>query len=136
MSASRLIRDGSALESIDALYFDAISATVNRDLSASIKAYEEISRARPNDGDTLLDLGRAYESNDETDKAIATYERSAELNTGNPSAPMRLGALYGRKQDMSKSTAAFDRASGLFNDSQNFEGRAEVAYHRGFLLAR
>jgi serine/threonine protein kinase/Tfp pilus assembly protein PilF len=133
MTASRLV-SRSLLAPADALYFDAISATMTRDLTGAIKAYEEIARTDSSNADVVLDLARAYESNYETDKAIATYERAAQLNAGNPSAPLRLGALYGRKQDLARSTGAFDRADAFFNDSQNFEGRAEVAYQRGFLL--
>jgi tetratricopeptide (TPR) repeat protein len=109
---------------------------VTRDLSAAIKAYEGISHTKTNDADATIDLGRAYENNDETDKAIAAYEKAAQLNASNPAAPLKLGVLYGRKQDMPKSAAAFDRANGLFDDAQNFEGRAEVAYQRGFLLGQ
>jgi tetratricopeptide (TPR) repeat protein len=34
------------------------------------------------------------------------------------------------------SDAAFDRADELYKDNQNFEGRAEVAYQRGYLLSQ
>lgn len=136
LKANRLVADKSAFEIVDRLYFDAIGATVGRDLGGAIKAYEEIASIKTNDAGALIDLGRAYENNDEAEKAIAAYGRAAQLEGTNPAASLRLAVLYGRKQELAKSTAAFERADGLFNDAQNFEGRAEVAYHRGFLLSQ
>ena len=134
--ANRLVPNRSVFARVDASYFDAVTATVTRDLPTAIRAYESIATAKSDDADAAIDLGHAYENNDETDKAISDYEKAARLNSNNPAAPLRLAVLYGRKQDMAKSTAAFDRADGLFNDSQNFEGRAEVAYQRGSLLGQ
>jgi tetratricopeptide (TPR) repeat protein len=131
-----LLVDRSVLARLDASYFDAVTATVTRDPAAAIRAYEAIAAAKSNDADAVIDLGRAYENNDDTDKAISTYEKAVQLNRDNPAAALRLAVLYGRKQDLAKSTGAFDHADGLFNDSQNFEGRAEVAYQRGSLLGQ
>lgn len=136
LTANRLVPNRSVLEPVDALYFDGITATVTRDLPGAIKAYEGIASTRTNDADALIDLGRAYENNDAAEKAIIAYENAARLNPSNPATPLRLAVLYGRKQDLAKSTAAFDTANGLFSDSQNFEGRAEVAYQRGFVLGQ
>jgi serine/threonine protein kinase/tetratricopeptide (TPR) repeat protein len=134
--ANRLVPNRAVFTRIDASYFDAVTATVTRDLATSIKAYESIATAKSNDADAAIDLGHAYENNDETDKAISAYEKAAQLNSNNPAAPLHLAVLYGRKQDLAKATAAFDRANGLFTDSQNFEGRAEVAYQRGSLFGQ
>ena len=134
--ANRLVPNRSVFARVDASYFDAVTATVTRDLATAIKAYESIATAKSNDADAAIDLGRAYENNDETDKAISAYEKAAQLNSNNPAAPLRLAVLYGRKQDLAKAIAAFDRATGLFTDAQNFEGRAEVAYQRGYILGQ
>lgn len=136
LNANRLVTDRSVLERLDGLYFDAINATVTRDLAGAIESYEEIARLKSNDSPALLDLGRAYEHNDETEKAISSYQRASELDHNNPAALLRLGILYGRKQDLAKGTAAFDRADSLYKDAEVLEGNAEVSYQRGFLLSQ
>ena len=134
--ANRLVPNRSVFARVDAAYFDGIISTATRDLTSAIKAYETIASIKSDDADAEIDLGRAYDNNDETDKAIGAYEKAAQLSNNNPAAPLRLAVLYGRKQDLAKSSAGFDRADGLFGDSQNFEGRAEVAYQRGSLLGQ
>jgi serine/threonine protein kinase len=136
LDANRRIPDRSALGSLELLYFDAVSATVTRDLNAAILAYDEITRLTPNDPSALFDLARAYENNDELDKAISSYQRAAELEKHNPATQLRLAILYGRKQDLAGATAAFDLSERFYKDLQDFEGQSEVAYQRGFLLSR
>jgi tetratricopeptide (TPR) repeat protein len=136
LNANRRIPDRSALVPLDLLYFDGVSATVTRDLNAAISAYEQITHLRPDDSSALFDLARAYENNDELDKAISSYQRAAELDAHNPATHLRLAILYGRKQDLAGATGAFDRSERLYKDAQDFEGQAEVAYQRGFLLSQ
>jgi serine/threonine protein kinase/lipopolysaccharide biosynthesis regulator YciM len=134
LSASRIVTDRSMLDRTSALYYDAIQSSITRDLPAAIKTYEELSRLNSNDDAAYLDLGRSYESHDETDRAIEQYSKASNLNSANPAPLLRLGVLYGRRQDLAKSNAAFDKADGLYKDEQNIEGNAEVAYQRGYLL--
>jgi tetratricopeptide (TPR) repeat protein/tRNA A-37 threonylcarbamoyl transferase component Bud32 len=136
LSASRLVADRSLLDRNNALYFDAISATVSRDVPAAIGAYGEITKLKSNDAIAYLDLGRAFESHDEIDKAIEQYSKASDLDHNNPAPLLRLAVLYGRRQDLSNSTASFDRAEGLYKDNQNFEGSSEVSYQRGYLFAQ
>jgi eukaryotic-like serine/threonine-protein kinase len=134
LAANRLVTDRSVLEHLEGLYFDAINATVTRDLTGAIKAYEDITRLKSFDNPSLLDLGRAYENNDELAKAIASYQRASETDRNSPVALLRLGILYGRQQDLTKADATFDQADSLYKDSDNFEGNSEVSFQRGFLL--
>ena len=136
LRANQLVTDKSVFDRENRLFFEGISATVTRDLAGAIKAYQEVARLRAKDSDALVDLGRAYENNYETDKALNSYQQATQLNASNPAALVRQAVLYGRIQDLPKATAAFDRVDGLFNDAQNFEGRAEVAYQRGFLFGQ
>jgi tetratricopeptide (TPR) repeat protein len=133
LTANRLA-ERSALERLDRLYFDAINATVTRDLEEALKTYNEIARLKSNDSASLLDLGRAYENNDELEKALANYQRASAADHNSPAALIRLGILYGRKQDLAKANGTFDRAESLYKDSDNFEGNSEVSYQRGFLF--
>jgi len=136
LSASRIITDRSMLDRASALYYEAIQSSVARDFTAAIKTYEELSRLHSNDDAAYLDLARTYEDHDETDKAIEQYTKASNLNRANPAPFLRLGVLYGRRQDLTKSNAAFDKADDLYKDDQNFEGNAEVAYQRGYLLSQ
>lgn len=137
LNANRRIPDRSAFGTLELLHFDAVSATVTRDLNAAISAYDQIVRLRPTDPSAIFDLAHAYENNDELDKAISLYERVAELEKiHNAAAHLRLAILYGRKQDLSRATAAFDQSEILYKDSQDFEGQSEVGYQRGLLFSQ
>jgi len=136
LNASRLVTDHSLLDSSSALYFDAISAAVSHDPPGAIRAYTDITKLKPNDASSYVDLGRALEANDQIDQAIAQYSKAAELDHNNPAPRIRLGVLYGRRQDVANSNSAFDQAETLYADNQNFEGSAEVFYQRGYLLAQ
>ena len=136
LSASRFVTDRSMLDRTSALYFDAISATLARDLPSAISGYSEIAKLKSNDAAAFLDLGRAYENHDEVDKAIEQYSKAATLDGNNPAPPLRLAVLYGRRQDLSNANSAFDKAEALYKDSQNFEGSSEVFYQRGSLASQ
>lgn len=136
LSASRLVADAKALDRTHALYFEAIQATLTRDLSGAIKAYEEILRLHPGDASSYLDLGRAYENHDETEKAIEQYSKASTLDPTNPASFLRLGTLHGRRQDWIKSNGAFDKAESIYHDNVNFEGSSEVFYQRAYLLSQ
>jgi tetratricopeptide (TPR) repeat protein/predicted Ser/Thr protein kinase len=136
LSASRLVTDRSVLDKTTALYFDAISSTVARDMPAAITAYQQITKLKANDAAAYLDLGRAHENHDEVDKAVEQYSKAAELDHNNPAPPLRLAVLYGRRQELANSNAEFDKAESLYKDNQNFEGSSEVFYQRGYLFAQ
>lgn len=88
---TRLISDRSLLPRIDALYLEAINATVSRDFPAAIKAYGEIVRQTPNEAQVYVDFGRAYEKNDELDKAIENYVKATSLDSQYATAYLRAG---------------------------------------------
>jgi len=78
-----------------------------------------------------LDLGRAYEKNEETDKAKDCYEKALNLNGQYGAGFLRLGILLKRKAEYDKSNEAFDRAENIYDRLSNDEGVAEVKYQRG-----
>jgi serine/threonine protein kinase/tetratricopeptide (TPR) repeat protein len=134
LGALRLVPNRDILDQIDNLHLEAVSATVNRDIPGVIVAYAQISKLKPGDAPTHLDLGRAYESHDEVGKAIEQYTIASNLDRSNPAPLLRLGVLYGRLQQSTNATAAFDGADALYKDKQEFEGNAEVSYQRGYLF--
>jgi serine/threonine protein kinase len=136
MLAVKRLPESSALSKIDALYLDAVMATVTRDFAAAIKNYSEIVERSPDieKAQALVDLGRAYQNNEEIDKAIESYGKATELNLQYPTAFLRIGALYSRKQEVQSANASLDRAESLYKELGNIEGRTEVIYQRGILL--
>jgi tetratricopeptide (TPR) repeat protein len=81
-----------------------------------------------------VDLGRAYEKNDQTDKALDSYQKASEIVPDDPAAFLRLGVLYGRRQETLRAMEAFQKAESIYQRLDNFEGVAEVFYQRGALL--
>jgi serine/threonine protein kinase/tetratricopeptide (TPR) repeat protein len=129
-----LVPDRSRLPRTDALYLEAINSVVSADFPAAIKAYGEIAGQLPNDPQVYVDLGRAHEKNDETDKAIENYIKAIALNGEYATAHLRAGILYSRKRLPVKAAAAFDRAETLYRALSNIEGVDEVSRQRGILL--
>jgi tetratricopeptide (TPR) repeat protein len=134
LRVAALVPDRSALPQLDALYLDAVNALVARDFATAIKSYGELVRLRPKDASVYVDLGRAYEKNDDIENAIKSYVEAARLDPLYATAHLRVAILYSRRQDVVSASAALDKADAIFQDSGNIEGRAEVLYRRGALL--
>jgi serine/threonine protein kinase/lipopolysaccharide biosynthesis regulator YciM len=134
LRVSSLVPDRSMLPELDKLYLEAVSATVTRDFPSAIKTYQEIVLLSPKEAQVYVDLGRAYEKNDEIDKAIESYVKATELNPQYATAYLRVGILQSRKQNAAAANSALDRADELYKNYSNIEGRTEVTYQRGLLL--
>jgi tetratricopeptide (TPR) repeat protein/tRNA A-37 threonylcarbamoyl transferase component Bud32 len=136
LKVSALAPDRSALTQIDALYLDAITATVRHDFPHAVEAYDQIARLSPNQPQVYVDLGRALENNEETKKAIESYLKATMLDGQYATAYLRVGVLYGRQQELPSATASFDKADTIYQAMGNIEGRAEVSFQRGLLLTK
>ncbi len=136
LRVSSLVPDRSVLPKRDALYLQAITATVSRDFKSAVESYREVvSQSLPAEKPyAYVDLGRAYEKNEEINKAIESYVEAAAGDPQYATAHLRVGVLYGRKQDQASASAAFDKAETLYQALSNYEGVAEVFYQRGTLL--
>ena len=134
LRVAALSPDRSGLLPLDALYLDAVTATVRRDFSSAIEAYSAIARLSPKDPQVYVDLGRAYENNEETIKALESYAKAIELDQEYATAHLRAGALYVRLQQAPNATASLDKADGIYQALGKVEGRAEVLSQRGALL--
>ena len=93
----------SLFTQVDSLYLDAITATVRRDFPRAVTAYAEIARLQPNQSYAYVDLGGAYEKNNQLDKAIESYITAANKDSQNATAFLRLGVLHGRKHKLTRS---------------------------------
>ncbi len=136
LKVSALTPDRAALPKFDALYLEAVTATVRRDFTAAIGAYDGLARLSPNEPQVYVDLGRAYENNGETKKALESYVKATSLDQQYATAYVRAGVLYGRQQEAASAASAFDRADQIYQALGKVEGRAEVAYQRSDLFIR
>lgn len=135
-SVYRLVPDRSRLPRVEAAYLEAVNVTVNRDFSAAINSYNEIVSLTPKEPQSYVDLGRAYQKNDDNEKALENYLKAITINNQYSPAHLRAGIIYSRKLDIPAATASFDRALELFTAMANIEGKAEVYQQRGILLRR
>jgi serine/threonine protein kinase/Tfp pilus assembly protein PilF len=133
LRATTLARDSSALTQMDALYVDAITASVRRDFKSAIKSYTEISQLLPHEAHVYVDLGRAHENNEDTKNAIESYIKATNLDQQYATPFLRLGILYGRQLEQASARGTFDKAEQIYQATGNVEGRAEVAFQRGAL---
>lgn len=136
LQVASLVPDRRLLPEVDRLYLNAITSTATRDFAGAVAAYEAIASKSPGDAQVLLDLGRAYEKNEQTEKAIEAYQSATQHDPEYAPAFLRLGILYGRKQDLAKADIAFGQANALYKTLGNFEGLAEILYQRGALLTK
>jgi serine/threonine protein kinase/tetratricopeptide (TPR) repeat protein len=135
LAAGALVPDRSVLPREDALYFDAVSATVRREFGAAVKPYEEIARLDADRPQVYVDLGRAYDKNNETEKAVKAFTEATTRDPSYAAAFLNLGVLQARLRNQAAALAAFALAEQLYVSSGNREGEAEVRYQRGRYLA-
>jgi serine/threonine protein kinase/Tfp pilus assembly protein PilF len=136
LRVSSLVADRTSLPRVEALYLEAITAGRSGDFAAALKSYTEIARLSPGDPKVYVDLGRAYDKNNETNKAIENYVKATTLKSDYATAYLRAGIGYNRKSETPSATAAFDKAETLYRALSNPEGADEVLRQRGQLFSR
>lgn len=134
LRVSELTPDRSALPPIDSIYLDAITATVRRDFAKAVEHYSKIARQLPDQPYVYVDLGRAYEKNEQTDKAIEQYIAATNRDQLYATAFLRVGILYGRKGQQESAMSSFNKAEEIYQAQGKNEGRTEVLFQRGALL--
>ena len=134
LRVSALAPDRAALLPVDALYLDALTASVRRDFPRAIEAYSAIARLSPTDPQVYVDLGRAYENNEELNKALESYAKATALDQQYATAHLRAGVIYARQRQLSNAIDSLSKADQLYQAFGKFEGRAEVLYQRGALF--
>jgi serine/threonine protein kinase/Tfp pilus assembly protein PilF len=138
LRAISLVPNRSSLATADALYLDAVGATIRREFPAAIDAYRKLlNQVSPADkANASVDLGRAYEKDEKLDKAAESYMQAVKLDPNSPAGFLRLAILYSRRQDSQHAEENFKKAENLYQAMSNAEGQVEVLYQRGALLAR
>jgi serine/threonine protein kinase/tetratricopeptide (TPR) repeat protein len=137
LRAHSLVPDRSILATIDALKLQAVNDTVQRDFAKAVEDYKALATSAPEaeKGYALFDWARAYEKNNQPDKAIEIYQQASKLNPNHPAAFLRLGVLFGRRSRYQEAYASFDQAYKLFDIGTDIEGLIEVQLQRAIALA-
>ncbi len=119
-------------------YEQAIGMTLTGELAGAVRKYRDmVDRAPDADrANALLDLGRAYERQDDGKNALAIYQEAAKKQSQNPAVELRLGMQYARQFDQAHAARAFHEAESIYRGLSNFEGVAEVQYQSGVLANR
>jgi|KBSSwiStaDraftv2_1062776.scaffolds.fasta_scaffold83207_2 tetratricopeptide (TPR) repeat protein len=136
--AMALLPDRSSLSSAESMYVDAVAATLSRDFKTAIEKYSRIvdSVRDAEKPAAYVDLGRAYEKDENLESAIESYVKATHADPQSGAAVLRSGILYGRRQELAKANDAFSKAQDIYQAMSSQEGLAEVFYQRGALLAR
>ena len=127
--------DRARLPTLDSLYLDAITSTARHDFAKAIDYYKRIANdaSEADKPFVLVDLGRAYENNNDVKGAIQSYTDASNRNPQYATAQLRLGIVYGQQGDLPQAFGAFDKAESIYQAMGNLEGRAEVIFQRGAL---
>jgi tetratricopeptide (TPR) repeat protein len=128
------VPDRSALPEAEEVYLEAILNVAARKFPDAIKNYSRLVALAPDKDEAYahFDLGRAYERNDETDKAIEEFSTVTRLDQQSAAAHLRLGILYGvRLKNQEKAETSFGEAERLYRSLSSIEGVAEVYFQRG-----
>ena len=138
LRAISLVPDPSRLAAADGAYLQAVAATVRRDFGVAVDYYKTILDQAPENekANAYVNLGRAYEKSENLNQAIECYTEATRRDAQSPAGFLRLAVLYSRRQDSARAEAAFQEAEKLYQTMSNDEGRVEVLYQRGALLAR
>ena len=136
LRANALVPDRSALAPLDALYLQGFIDTLSRNFAGAAENYRKISERVPDKDKkyAYVDLGWAYEKNEDIDGAVAAYQQAVRLDSEYPTPFLRLGVLYGRQQALKEAEEAFKKAETLYQAQSNFEGVGEVLYQKGLHL--
>ena len=126
----------SSLSPTDQLYLKATTRTILRDFGPAIDNYRQLLRDAPqNDkAHVYLDLGKAYENNDQLNEARDQYLEAVKLAPQDAAVLLRLGVMCGQQPDFKCANEAFQKAEALYTAQGNFEGVTEVQFERGFML--
>lgn len=134
--ATDLVPDRSVLSQIDGLRLQAVTNSVKRDFGKAVDDYRTLASSVPatEKAYALVDLGRAYEKFEKSDKAIEAYQEATKIDSRYAAAVLRLGIVLTRRAEYGKANSAFDSAYSLFDLSSDIEGLTEVLLQRAVML--
>ena len=136
ISQADLLVSGTSLSRIGRLYLQAINANVSHNSKQAVDSYKQMIPLVQDDDKAYLyvDLGRAYEKNEDLPDAVANYKEAIKTNSQYAPAFLRVGIIDARLQDFAAGEEALDKALALYRIQSNPEGMAEVLIQHGMLL--
>jgi tetratricopeptide (TPR) repeat protein len=135
LAVKRLAPDFSVFPREDALYLEAVDSVLGRNPAGAVSRHQEIAKLRSDQPQAHLDLGRAYERNNQVGEAVQSYTAATERDHSYAVAFLRLGTLHIRQNNPAGAASMFDDAQRLYAEKGNKEGEAAVRYQRGRLFA-
>jgi serine/threonine protein kinase len=138
LRATQLVPDPSGLETRDRLKLQAVTEVVNRNFSKAVELYKDLVEVTTYEQKppALIDLGRAYQKNDQPDMALQAYLEASKLDPTYAAAFVNSGVIYGRQQRWAEADSAFEKASKLFDTNNEIEGQAEIALQKAVILTQ
>lgn len=128
----------SAHSPLDALQVQAIKLSLTGNSASAIETYKQIVEQSPegNRVSAYVDLGRAYERDGDSKRAIESYLSALKLDPQHTAAAMRLAVLYGRRLGAGNTETAlgyFKTAEAHYQTLNDVEGLSEVFYQQGVM---
>ena len=127
----------STLLNQEALQLQAITSLTSGDVATAIKSYQVLVESSPDSvkPDVYIDLGRAYEKNEEISMALDNYTKATVFDgPQRPSALLHTAILRGRKLNLASATEEFEKAEKLYRAERNYWSISELLYQRGALF--
>ena len=120
----------SRLRGTSLLYVKAINSTVAREFGDAVGQYQEILDRLPGEQKHFgrVDLGRAYEKNAESPKALVEYTKATEEWPNWPGSWLRRGVLERNMSQLDQARVHLNKALELFRDEGDSEGRAQATF--------
>ena len=95
---------------------------VEKNLDASIAAYQTAYMLTPNDIEIYINLGSAYYDKGDFDNALTVYRKAIELNPMNPKIHCNLGYLHWGKGDIENAIKEYEL-------SIRYDSNYDIAYN-------
>ncbi|HEX7317893.1 MAG TPA: protein kinase [Pyrinomonadaceae bacterium] len=124
---------------LDSLSLQAIRLSLTGDTRGAVAAYRKIAEQTRDDAERAavqVDLGRAYERDNDPVRAAESYRAALGLAPQQVAAAMRLGVIHGRRlgaEDTQAALSYFGIAETRYQTGNDAEGLAEVSYQRGIM---
>ncbi len=102
-------------------YQYALQMHTEGEYDKAIKEYQNIIQISESDSDLYVNLGAAYQANNDVENAISAYNKAIEINDSNSTAYYYLGTAYFGREDFEKALKAYQKALAINPDDENIK---------------